>query len=429
MELRSLKQKHHETIEKVKALNLKQRKEGLTEAEDKELESLFNEGTKLKKDIESRQKFNALELQTLEKEHEKRPWKTEKRKYNFSNALAMLLGDKSKDFGFEKEIDQELRKGFHKKATGDQVLIPHENLWKNKKTEKRFVSSVTNISTTDIAGEEYVQALYADSLFDRLGGRKISHMGPYKFPASGGVTSSWFTGDGGDDSDDAPSESDPTYSSISQEPHFLGTYSGFSLSAIKNLVMGSPDLETILREDMTRSMQSELFNSFLNADNTAPKPNGLLNQITADNAIAVSATDKWKNEELLDVLKKLKVALKNDLTGRSINWLFSFSEEVFLKNTIKLDMQTDSKTLWSDNNMICGYPAIATNFLPNANATKALCGDWQDSILSEFGPISLEIGYIDQGLIKQRQTIIACGAFDFALRRTQSFQKLTITRS
>ena len=429
MELRSLKQKHYETLQKVKDLNKIQETRSLTESENKELESLFKEGTKLKKDIEQRQKFQALELQTLEKEHDKQPWKTEKRKYSFSNALALLIGDKTKDTGFEKEVDQELRKGFHRKAESSQVLIPHENLWKRKKTEKRFINTVTNITTTDIAGQEYVQALYADSLFDRLGVRKISHMGAYKFPSSNGVASSWFTGDGGDDSNDAPGESDPTYTSVSQEPHFLGTYSGFSLSAIKNLVMGSPDLETILREDMTRSMQSELFNSFLNGNGTAPNPSGLFNKITADNAIAVSATNKWANSDLLDVLKKLKIALKNDLTGRSINWLFSFSEEVHLKNTIKLESQTDSKTLWSDAGMICGYPAVATNFLPNANSTSALVGDWQDSILSEFGPISLELGYINEGLIKGRQTIVAIGAFDFALRRTQSFQKLTITRT
>lgn len=418
--LRELRSSHAEKLKRIKAFSVK---DNLSESENREVESLYKETQSLKDKIEKRERIRDIELET----RDDRPWEKENRSYSLNSAIAVLLGDNSIDSGFEREVDQELRSKHRNRSQAEKsVMIPSDSMWGSPKKETRQVSNQQALIQQTIKWDQYTPALYEKSMFQELGVRMISNDGKFSFPKSSGVTSNWFTGTGGSNSQDSISESDPTYTEIVQEPHFLAVYTGWTIKQIKNM-MSSPSLESLLREDLMGSMQARLFSDFLtNAGtaNTSP-PRGIVPSIPSGNNTAKSLASNalWKNSDFLGALQKLKANLKNN--SRNFKWLFSVADEALLKNTRKLEAgSTDSKVLW-ENNQVSDFPAYSTNNLVN----NAVVGDWNEAILSDFGTVEIELGYINDDLIKGIKRIKATGCYDFALRRDEAFQKFTITRA
>ena len=419
-QLKDLKQNHRDILNKVRDIQTLSDKENrdLSTAENKEIDELFSKGEALKKDIERREKIKALEIADSNKD---RPWENEKRQYSLKNALCILAGIKSVDTGYEREVSEELDKRATRKTSG--VMVPALDMWK-KKVETRVVNAQSALIQTTVKASEYVSALYEKTILDMLGVRRVSADGNYSFPRSSGVTAGWFSADGGSDSEDDITESDPTFTSVSQTPHYLAVMSGYTLAQIKSM-MSNISLEALLREDLSMAMADQLNDSFLNGTNANQQPQGLLGLVTAN------TSHNWKDSDtadkfplladLLAGIKALKTAYKNN--GMAAKWLFSVGDEEILKGTKVLENDA-GKVLW-ENNQVAGLPAVATGHLED----NALVGDFSQAIVSEFGAVSLELGMIDSDFKKSIQRIRAIGCYDFAVRRTEAFQKFTLTRT
>ena len=240
MDLRSMQQQHRAALDKLRPLV---KKESLTEAETKEADDLEKRAGDLKARIQREERFQALEVASFKQD---KPWEKEKRKFSLKNALASLLGQ-SVDDGFEREVQKELETRGAPRQGDRSCLVPLDIF--KPKTEKRIVDSTdaSELLQTTVFGAEYTPYLRQKSLLSSLGVRRIdasgAGMGKFNIPRmSTGVSSEYFTGDGGSTADDRITEADAAFDETTFEPHFLGIITSYSLRLLKEAGPGSqPD--------------------------------------------------------------------------------------------------------------------------------------------------------------------------------------------
>ena len=193
--------------------------------------------------------------------------------------------------------------------------------------------------------------------------------------------------------------------------------------------MGNPDLETILREDLSMAIQSKMFDDFLDsagAANTNPVQ-GILPLITNNTALAVkdltTAEKMWTLSKLESVVEKLFISYKaNEMMAR---WIFSAKDKFLLRQSLKTSADTASNFLWEKDNSVCGYPAMGTNNLTDVG----IIGDFRESYVATFGAMELATGYKADDFVRGITTLRAIMPWDVGVRRVAAFQKMTLDRS
>ena len=420
MELRSLLQKHNETLEKIKSLNKIQETRALSGAEDKELESLFTEGTKLKKDIEQRERIRDLQLNQSELIPER-----ERREYSLSNALKALATGRALS-GYEAEVQTELEKRGARSQNGQGVLIPTEDFFRGKRLEKRVVNAQSALISDPIKPSEFLPALYEKSVIDRLGIKRITATGKFTFPKAGTVASGWFDASG----TGSLVEGDTAFTSGAVEPHYLGIITGWSLKQVMEMT-ADLSLESLLRDSITQSMAEKLDESLIIADGASNTPMGLRASIPSGNntALDLSASDAaWKIENLTDEKRNLKQAYKNN--AMMPKWLINPTIESEWESTQKFSGSV-SEPLAKDG-MACGMPYLISNHLKAktaVNSVEVLLGDFSEFMVTTFQAVEISLGMIDDDFKKGIQRLRAILACDMTILRQEAFRKITIDRT
>ena len=432
-QLRELRQKHHKGLEAIRALDKKidEEKRDYSAKENEEREKLFKECTDLKNKIEKREKVRSLELENAKANSETNPWEGEGRKYSLTKAILMANGDRDIDFGFEKEIHQELRRKQNFNPSGDRsVLVPRDELLSfGRKPEKRIVSGETALIQDTIRGEETIPSLKERNFWEDLGVTILQAAGKFEIPRSGGVDSDWVSGSGGSTADDKIVDETPDYDSVEFSPKHLAVSSAWSLSQVKEMSM-SPSIEELLRNDLSMEIDAKLFKDFLSATGSGNKKpiKGLFTLITNNTAKTTSSSSKWSYNDLETIVQKFIIASK--MQGRKPKWLFQPVDRTLLRKERILTGSTDSKRLWEDSmaedfsGMVCGLKAIPTNNLVN----QALLGDFSQAILAQFGGIEIMTGFSGDDFLRGTTRIRAIVSCDVNLRRPEFFQKITLTR-
>ena len=411
--IRELKSTHKGNIEKIKSLNLKIEKEDrdFTKSENSEVEKLFTETENLKNQIEKREKVKDLELSqaTLDLP------KSEQREFKFKNVIKLLTG---KGEGcFEKEVSQELEKRGSKPSTSQGIMVPSKEFFKK---ETRIVDNATALVSNPVNQAELVSGLYEMLIASQLGLKMITAQGKFTFPKSSRVNAGWFSGDGGSDPSDSISESDPTYSSVSVEPKFLGVISGYSLRQAMD--MGANiSLESLLREDLSMAMASKLEDAIINGTGSDNQPEGIIPSVTGETDKDLSGQNAvWKIGDFLEEIRLLKVAYKN--SASLPRWLISPLVEKELKETQRFS-NTNGEAIMTDGSII-GTPAVTSNRMNNV----AVIGDWSQAMLTTFNAVEITLGMQGSDFSKGVQRIRAIAGFDVSLRRDEAFRKITIAR-
>lgn len=419
MNLRELKKQHNEHVQRIKALNAIEEKEerDLSESESKEIETRYADAEALKKKIEHREKMKNLELAKTEDIVPKQ----EKREYSLSKAIKCLISKKIE--GYEGEVHRELEKrGNDFEDQG--LLIPASEIY--GKLETRIVDNQSALVSDPIKPELAQLSLREASIMDKLGVRRISATGNFNYPKnSNATTSGFFSGDGGADANDSITASDATFTSESVEPHFLGSYTGWSLKQLKQMA-GNLSLESLLRRNMSMSMAEELDRAMLNGNKTSKpaEPNGLLQLLgsaTNNTTVDRSASDKnWKYSDLTEVIKELKIQYKNNRL--SPRWLINplIEEEWSL---LQKFTSTDGDSLLDA--VMKKNPVVVSNHLANTNV---LFGDFSELIVTTFDTILLSLGMVNSDFAKGVQRLRAIGCFSFTLDRKEGFRQITVTR-
>lgn len=404
-----LKKQHNDLVQRIKTLDAL---ENPSEAQNTEAESRFTELGVLKKKIDRQL---AIEAMDLPKPTDNIPGR-ELKKWSFSKVLKGLISGKIE--GREKEISDELAK-YNAFENRDAVLIPSDFVL--GKPEDRVVTGQSALVSDPLKPELAQLALREASIMDKLKVTRVQATGSFNYPKnSNSTTSSFFTGDGGSDTNDSIAESDATFSSQSSEPHFLATLTGWTLSQIKKMA-GNLSLENLLRRNMQMSMSEALNNKMLNGNSTtaAAEPDGLLKLLgtTNNTAKSLASSAVWSYTDFVNIIKEFRVTYKNNMAS-----------PVFLMDpTVESELKVIQKFSSSDGKSVAESigPYLVTNHLTNL---KVILGQWSEFIFVEYGAIALELGMIDSDFKKGIQRLRAILCCDFILDRAEGFRQFTITR-
>ena len=239
------------------------------------------------------------------------------------------------------------------------------------------------------------------------------------------MASGWFNADG----TGSLTESDPSYTSGSVEPKYLGIISGWSLKQALEMT-ADLSLENLLRESLSMSMAEKLDESLIIADGASNTPMGLRASIPAGNntALDLSANDaKWKLSDLLNEKKNLKISYKNN--SLMPKWLINPTVESEWEGTQRF---SDGPDALAQNGQAVGVPYVVTNHLQAksaVNTTEVLIGDFSQFMLTIFQGVEISVGMIDDDFKKGIQRIRAILSCDMTILRTEAFRKITIDRT
>ena len=406
--LQSLRKKRIEAIEFVKKLNAK---DSLTEAENKELETRWNEAKALEKRISI---YEQQEKESLSKQPIMEP--KAKPKYSLYRAIKCLWEGKS---GLEGETHKELE---NRGATssGNGLLVPTAELFgaPPQAKEQRIVDGQAALVDDGVREDLRVTALYERSIAKMLGIKFISATGNFRFPTGNKVTAGWITGDGGSSANDKLSEQDSEWMSTSVTPHFLGAITGWSLKLLKETA-GSVSVESLIRENLLAGLSEKFDDAVLNATNVSPQPQGFNVWLGTQNLTnkTESSASKWAYSDFTGEVKELRDQYKNN--AMSPIWLMGSKDEKLLKEVQRFSSSDGESILQSIG------PVVVSGHVP---ATRLWLGQWSEFMVTMFDSAEVQLGMIDDDFQKgvQRLRVILCA--DFTGIRKSGFRGFNITR-
>ena len=417
MTLREQKNLHNEQIKIVRSLT---KKDSLTEQESRTLNSAMEQAEKLKNQIETKMKAQALELQ-LQKEPEDPPWAKEKRTFSFRSVIDALDGKRFE--GFEREVSDELSR----RIDAPGILVPDSVVFGEpiRPKESRTINDETSLFSDPVRFDQYLPFLREASIMGRCGMGSMSSVGRFSIPrVSVGSTAGFFSGTGGANAGDAIDISDPDFGSIESRPLFQAVMSSWSLAQVKNMSAGA-SIEQFVREDLSGAMAELLDDKIVSGTGADGQPKGLRNQTgitTVDKTVGGSPPKaEWTHSELLGYLKDFKVASKSHTSG--IKWLLNPTIESELKSKLKFAVN-GSQQLMSDSNMIEGVPAVVSNHLAGSTTeddglVELILGAFKWFTFCSYGALSFELGRqsddFQRGITRLKCTL----CYDLILRRSE----------
>ena len=328
---------------------------------------------------------------------------------NFSIARAILAkadGDWSRA-GFEREVLQDTQQ-YAKRQ--NSIVLPTQIMQRDIMKS----GSGGNLVGTKHHDELFINYLYKKSdVLDRV----TSLTGLTQdaaIPRLTGTSSAAFYAEGAQ-----LSESTPTYDQVTLSAKTLGSMVEFSR---KVLVQGLPNVESLVRSDISRIMAEKIDQTIINGSGTGNEPEGILNT-SGIGAVTLGTNGAAPSYgKLIDLI----AAVAQDDADESSNvFIMNPVTEAFLRKTPKVS-STDSVMIL-EGSTIAGRQVVVSSNIPS-NLTKGtgtglsaiIYGNMRDAIYASFGSMEITVDpytKLDYGLIR----VAAFLEMDCAIRHPESF--------
>tara|TARA_R100001086_G_scaffold157312_1_gene84153 strand:+ start:4621 stop:5886 length:1266 start_codon:yes stop_codon:yes gene_type:complete len=313
--------------------------------------------------------------------------------------------------GLEKEMDQEARNN----NSGIVGLgIPTGVFGSEKRTTPQTVANADEMIATEVG--DFVGTLQNMTVLGDLATWMYGLSGNMKLPVLSGTTATW------EGENDAAAEAGTDIGGVTLSPERLASYMDISKML---LVQTNNSVERAIRDDMLRAIAAKVESAALGtSDGTANEPTGVFG-LSGTGSVASGAATLAKMIEL-----ETDVAANNADFGR-LAYITSAKGRAALKQILGNPVAGDATAglaagmpIWNDN-MINGYPAFATNNIPdtfNTNTEAGVCfGRWDDLVIAQFGnALDVLVDPYTQAATGSLRIIIN-SYWDTAFRRAGSF--------
>jgi HK97 family phage major capsid protein len=241
----------------------------------------------------------------------------------------------------------------------------------------------------------------------QLGARSLSGLrGNVAIPRqTGGATASWLA------EDSTITATQQTVGQLNLTPHALKAATAFT----EQLVMQSSiDIENFVRQDLMAITAIERDRAAINGSGVQGEPSGIIALGTAlSTNVTLSAAQSMTYANA--VAFETNVAIQNAAQGR-----LGYMATPTVRGNAKLIAEiaaANSVPVWKDN-MVNGYPAVATNQVPTAQGV--IFGNWDDLILADWADSSFFVDPYSLSMQSQIRVInrLYC---DNGVRHTKSF--------
>lgn len=338
-------------------------------------------------------------------------WSDAMRDYSLTRLLRGLADPKRMaEAELELDVSKRMQSVFGKRS--NSILVPFEALAIRATT---VGGSGGNLVATEHMAGNFIDVLRNRSLVMSLNPTLMRGLvGNVEIPRKTASTSPYWIG--GDDADSI-TQSDPTLGQVTMSPKTVGGATTFSH---KMLIQSSPDVETMVRQDLADMIAVEIDRVSLNGSGSSNQPLGILLQSGINAATYANAgSPSWANVINLETL----LAEDNADTRGALHYLTTPGIAAAFK---QLDQGTDTGTyVWTGTNAdgrMNGYPAHATNQMP---AGTILLGNFQDLLIGFWGGIEIDVDPYGSNFLKGSVTVRVLADIDIAVRHPVSFAKLT----
>lgn len=182
----------------------------------------------------------------------------------------------------------------------------------------------------------------------------------------------------------------------------------------KMIVQSSPDIESIVRQDLADLIASEIDLKAIQGDGTSNTPTGILNT----SGIGSTTYANGGSPDLADVVGlETTIATANADQG-NMAYLTTPAICGTLKTT---DVGTDTgKFVWSGG-MLNDLPAHKTG---NMSAGHVLLGNWQQLLVGFWGGIEIDADPYGSNFLKGSVTVRVLADVDFGVRHAAAFAEI-----
>ena len=328
--------------------------------------------------------------------------KREKESYSLLRAIsASASGDWSKA-GLEKEISDTIGQRSGNASQGG-FYMPADMQWGQRDLTVGTNNAGGFLVGTDHDGASFIDALRAAMVTTRLGARVMSNLqGNVAIPKLATGTSTYWVAEDG-----APTEGQPVFASVSLTPKNLASFVQISRNL---LVQSDPSVESVIRDDITKSIAVAIDAAALAGTGSSNQPTGIL-ATTGIGSVSFSSAGEPTFSEIVSIESAISA---DNAIGQNMAFVTTPALAGTLKTTTK---DSGSGRFVSEENAIMGYSVNPTSSM---TANTILLGDFSQLMIAQFGAIEV----ITERNAQTGQLTLGLHAMvDIGVRHAESFAK------
>ncbi len=338
----------------------------------------------------------------------------ESQDYSIVRAIkAMTTGDWS-GATLEKEASDEISRKTGKAPRG--IFIPSDIRWQRDLIQGASADGGALVATNLLSGS-FIEALRARMVVRQAGALVLSGLvGDVAIPAQNAVNSASWVAENA-----AVTEVNPTYRQVTMAPKTLGTFTDISRHLMHQ---STPAIETIVRNDIIKTLANEVDKQAIQGTGTSNKPTGILNTSGIGSVAMGTNGDQATWAKVVETWKE--VATDNADVG-ALAFLTSPLQISRLMAIAKV-ATSDSVMIMNDQSNLMGYKVFSTTNSPD-NLTKGTAsgtcsaltfGNFNDLIIGEWGSLDISVDPYTNAT-KGGTRIIGLYDVDVAVRHAESF--------
>ena len=354
------------------------------------------------------------EAKPLDKKDEVGLSNKENRDYSIVKAIKAMTTGNWSGAELEKEASDEITRKTGKTPRG--IFIPSDLRWKRDLIQG-VAGDGGNLVATNLLAGSFIEALRANMVVKQAGALFLSGLvGEVAIPAQNAVNSASWVAENA-----AVTEVNTTYRQVTMSPKTLGTFTDISRHLMHQ---STPAIETIVRNDIIKTLSNEVDKKAIQGDGTSNTPTGILST-SGIGAVAMGTNgDQGTWAKVVETWKE--VATDNANIG-ALAWVTSPLQISRFMSTVKV-ATSDSVMIMNDQNKLMGFNVFSTTNSPD-NLTKGTAsgtcsaltfGNFNDLIVGEWGSLDISVDPYTNAA-KGGTRIIGLYDVDVAVRHAESF--------
>jgi len=354
------------------------------------------------------------EAKPLDKKDEVGLSNKESRDYSIVKAIKAMATGNWSGAELEKEASDEISHNTGKTPRG--IFIPSDLRWKRDLIQG-VAGDGGNLVATNLLSGSFIEALRANMVVKQAGALFLSGLvGEVAIPAQNAVNSASWVAENA-----AVTEVNPTYRQVTMAPKTLGTFTDISRHLMHQ---STPAIETIVRNDIIKTLSTEVDKKAIQGDGTSNTPTGILST-SGIGAVAIGTNGgagTWA--KVVETWKE--VATDNANIG-ALAWVTSPLQISRFMAAAKVS-SSDSVMIMNDQKTLMGFNVFSTTNSPD-NLTKGTAsgtcsaltfGNFNDLIIGEWGSLDISVDPYTNAA-KGGTRIIGLYDVDVAVRHAESF--------
>lgn len=322
--------------------------------------------------------------------------------------------------GLEAETSQEIARRTNRVPQGfymPQDLPVRRSVGVPGAIERRDLTLTTGAGAkpTDTQYGTWIDLLRNQTLARQLGVTVISDLvGDFAVPRKTAASQAYWVTEG-----NAPTETQPGVGQVLFQPSTVGAFTDISR---KFLIQSSFDAEMFVRADLADTVAIELDRVTFNGSGTGAEPEGIVPKATV-NIIAIGTNGGALTYPIVLQMES-QLAIQNAPTGYTA-WVAPPAVRASAKVIMKA--ANTYSPVW-DRNEVEGYPAFASNQMPNAlskgtatgTLSAAILGVWSMAVWGFWTGLDVLVDPYTQGTSGTLRVVVLQDA-DFQLRQDKAF--------